>query len=93
MFLSFAKWGGGAHDASWRTMAQAETAQRAGAIRGSTSPRSRQTPDPLTLPRTGDSMESSRQEIVPEPILAFKTSIWCSKTVLNPIQNFISKFS
>jgi hypothetical protein len=84
MFLSFAKWGGGAHDASWRTMAQAETAQRAGPFSGSAG---------LRASRTGDSMESSRQEIVPEPILAFKTSIWCSKTVLNPIQNFISKFS
>jgi hypothetical protein len=64
---------------------QAETARREPvAISGSTS---------LRASRTGDSMESSRQEIVPEPILAFKTSIWCSKTVLNPIQNFISKFS
>jgi hypothetical protein len=65
MFLSFAKWGGGAHDASWRTMAQAETAQRAGPFSGSAG---------LRASRTGDSMESSRQEIVPEPILAFKTS-------------------
>jgi hypothetical protein len=85
MSPSVAKRGGGAHDASWRTMAQAETARREPvAISGSAG---------LRASRTGDSMESSREEIVPEPILVFKTSIWCSKTVLNPIQNFISKFS